>query len=413
MKLLIVTQYFPPEVGAPQNRLFELAIRLVNEGVEVSVLTAMPNYPIGEVFEAYRGKDYVFEIMQGIEVHRASIYASSSKSISKRLLNYFSFVYSSYKIGKKKLNGKYDVVMCESPPLFLGLSAYQLAKRFQAKFIFNVSDLWPESAQVLGLVTNRLFLNLAYRLEKFLYQKADLVTGQTPGIIKNIKGRYPDVSTYWLPNGVDLSFFNPDTVAPRDLRKAYNFKERDIIILYAGILGHAQGLEIILKAAHRLKDQKHIKFLIVGSGPLKEDLIKMSHEYNLEQLYFMDILPKQEMPGLIKAVDVALVPLKKMKLFKGAIPSKIFENCAMKKMLLLGVDGEAKKLFIDQGKAGLFFEPENVDSLVEAIEKIIQKPELISHYGESGRKFVKEYFNRDDIANKFLFELKKLQNQKP
>lgn len=413
MKLLIVTQYFPPEVGAPQNRLFELALRLVKEGIDVSVLTAMPNYPIGEVFEAYRGKDYVFETMQGIDVHRAGIYATSSKSIPKRLLNYFSFVHSSYSVGKKHLKGEYDVVMCESPPLFLGLSAYKLAKRFQAKFIFNVSDLWPESAEELGLVTNGLFLNMAYRLEKYLYKKAHLVTGQTQGIVKSINDRYPSVPTYWLPNGVDLAYFNPDKVVPRDLRKEYNFSEKDIVILYAGILGHAQGLEIILKAAHRLKAQTHIKFLIVGSGPLKQDLINMSRELNLEQLFFIDILPKQEMPGLIKAVDIALVPLKKLDLFKGAIPSKIFENCAMKKMLLLGVEGEAKDLFINQGNAGLFFEPENVDSLVEAIEKISQTPERISHYGESGRKFVDEHFNRNEIAAKFLLELKKLQNQKP
>ncbi len=411
MKLLIVTQYFPPEVGAPQNRLYELAIRLMNEGVEVHVLTAMPNYPVGEIFEEYKGKDYLFENMNGLQVHRAGIYATSSKSISKRLRNYFSFVHSSYYVGKKHIHGNFDFVMCESPPLFLGMSALRLAKRFHAKFVFNVSDLWPESAEKLGLVNNKLFLNLAYRLEKSLYCKADLVTGQTQGIVKSINTRYPEVKTYWLPNGVDLEYFNPDTIEPRPLRTEFGFSNEDVLFLYAGILGHAQGLEIILKAADVLKNEKRVKFIIVGSGPLKNDLLTMKEALNLNNVFFMDVVTKKEMPELIQAVDVALVPLKRLDLFKGAIPSKIFENCAMKKMLLLGVEGEAKDLFIDQGNAGLFFTPESVEDLVKAVERIVQLPEMIKQYGNNGRDFVDKNFNRNEIATLFLNELKKLQAQ--
>lgn len=409
MKLLIVTQYFPPEVGAPQNRLYELAIRLINEGVDVHVLTAMPNYPVGEIFEAYKDKDYVFEDMDGLHVHRAGIYATGSKSITKRLRNYFSFVHSSYFVGKKHIHENFDFVLCESPPLFLGMSAYRLAKRFHAKFIFNVSDLWPESAEKLGLVTNSIFLKMAYKLEKSLYKKADLVTGQTQGIVKSINDRYPEVNTYWLPNGVDLSYFNPDQIEARPLRREFGFAENDILILYAGILGHAQGLDLILKAADALRSRQNVKFLFAGSGPLKGDLIALKESLDLHNVFFMDVLPKSEMPALIKAVDVALVPLKRLDLFKGAIPSKIFENCAMKKMLLLGVEGEAKELFIDQGKAGLFFTPEDVDSLLAAIETILNTPEMIVEFGESGRNFVDNYFNRNEIAAKFFTELKKLK----
>ena len=178
MKLLIVTQYFPPEVGAPQNRLYELSQRLLKEGVEVHILTAMPNYPVGEVFDDYKNKNYLFEEMDDLKVHRSSIFATSSKSIVKRLRNYFSFVLSSYRVGKRHIKGDFDFVLCESPPLFLGMSAYKLSKHFKAKFIFNVSDLWPESAEKLGLVTNKFFLALAYRLESRVYKKTDLVTGQ-------------------------------------------------------------------------------------------------------------------------------------------------------------------------------------------------------------------------------------------
>lgn len=410
MKLLIITQYFPPEVGAPQNRLFELSQRLLKEGVDVHILTAMPNYPVGEVFESYQNKSYLFEEMKGLKVHRSEIYATSSKSIVKRLRNYFSFVFSSYRKGRANIKENFDFVLCESPPLFLGISAYRLSKRFKAKFIFNVSDLWPESAEELGLVKNKFFLNLAYRLERTLYRKSVLVTGQTQGIVKSINDRYPKVKTYWLPNGVDLNYFDPDNVKVMGWREKHGFESGDIILLYAGIIGHAQGLDVILKAADILRGQKHVKFVLLGSGPLKEDLLEMKSTLKLDNVKFLDVVTKREMPSIIKSIDVALVPLKKLDLFKGAIPSKIFENCAMKKMLLLGVEGEAKELFIDKGNAGLFFIPEDELSMVNQIKKIIENPDMIDEFGVSGREFVNENFNRDKIAQDFYMHLKTLLN---
>ena len=252
---------------------------------------------------------------------------------------------------------------------------------------------------------------MAYGLEKRLYKKSDLVTGQTQGIVKSINERFPSVRTYWLPNGVDLNYFDPEKIQKKELRSMHNFKDEDILLLYAGILGHAQGLEVILKAAEQLKNETRVKFLIAGSGPLKNDLIQMKQDLKLENVIFIDIVPKKEMPALIKAVDIALVPLKKLDLFKGAIPSKIFENCAMKKMLLLGVEGEAKELFIDKGEAGLFFEPEDEVDLISQIKEIIKNPENILKYGESGRAFVNENFNRDKIAKDFYLELQSLEKK--
>ena len=219
MKLLILTQYFPPEVGAPQNRLFELAVRLKKLGVDVSVLTAMPNYPQMKIHDGYLGKSYFYEEIEGVSVHRSYIYMPKSKSIIQRLLNYFSFVYSSAKIGNSKI-GTIDVILCESPPLFLGYSALYLKRKKKAKLIFNVSDLWPESAEKLGVVTNKWMLKLAYNLEKKLYQKSILVTGQTQGICKNINERFSKIPTYWLPNGVDISYYNPKKIT-------YNWREEN------------------------------------------------------------------------------------------------------------------------------------------------------------------------------------------
>jgi glycosyltransferase involved in cell wall biosynthesis len=410
MKILFITQYFPPEVGAPQNRLYELAIRLKKENTDITVLTAMPNYPNMEIHKEYAGKSYFFEEMEGLKVHRSSIFVTKSKSIVKRLLNYFSFVWSSYKTGIIKLDSNYDYIFCESPPLFLGISAYLLCCNKKAKLIFNVADLWPESAEKLGLVTNRGFLKLAIILEEFLYKKSDLITGQTQGIVKNISERFPQKKVYWLPNGVDLNFYNPDLIKS-NWRSENNFNEKDLLILYAGIIGHAQGLEVILNAANKTKQYPNIKYLLLGSGPEKNKLLRLKTSEELDNVFFLDLVPKSKMPHIVQAIDIALIPLKKLDLFLGAIPSKIFENCAMKKPLLLGVDGEAKDLFIKKGNAGLFFEPENSDDLAEKAIYFNKNRADLVNLGDNGRDYVNKFFNRDKLAKSFHKELQKLNNK--
>lgn len=407
LKLLILTQYFPPEVGAPQNRLFELGIRLYKSGVDVSVLTAMPNYPKMEIMDAYKGKEYVYEEIEGLKVHRSSIYVSKDKSIIGRLRNYFSFVQSSKKAGVKHI-GDVDVILCESPPLFLGYSALYLKRKKKAKLIFNVSDLWPESAEKLGVVTNKVLLKLAYNLEAKLYNNSVLVTGQTQGICKDINYRFPNKKTYWLPNGVDLNYYNPDVIEERDWRSKNNIPKSDFVFLYAGIIGIAQGLEVILNAAKLLQDKPDLKFVLLGSGPEKEKLIQIKQKEKLNNVIFLDAVSKQEMPSVLKSVNAVIVPLKKLELFKGAIPSKLFESLAMKLPVLLGVDGEARELFIEQGKCGLYFEPENAGELAKQAISLINDSNLASQLGSNGRNYVNASFNRDNIANKFLEQLKKL-----
>lgn len=405
MKLLILTQYFPPETGAPQNRLFELAIRLKNKGLDVEVLTAMPNYPKMEIFEAYKGKKYVEEEMEGIKVYRSKIFVSKSKGIFKRLLNYFSFVFTSYLRGKKLQD--YDYLLCESPPLFLGYSAIRLAKKLNAKLIFNVSDLWPESAEKLDLVSNKFLLKMAYNLEAKLYHKSYLITGQTQGIVKSINDRFPDKTVFWLPNGVDVSKYNPEKVELHGFRKKYNIDQNDIVFFYGGIIGHAQGLEIIVNVAKRFKE-KPIKFVLLGSGPEKDKLMALNKNLGLSNVIFAEPVGRNEIGSIIKEIDVSLVPLRKLDLFMGAIPSKIFEILAMEKPILLGVDGEAKELFIDEGKAGWFFEPENLDDLEKKIKEIINNKSEVVIRGKNGRKYVTKKFNRDTIVQgfyDFLIEL--------
>ncbi|OGU37344.1 MAG: hypothetical protein A2315_04435 [Ignavibacteria bacterium RIFOXYB2_FULL_35_12] len=398
MKILFLTQYFPPEVGAPQNRLYELAIRLQNKGAEITILTAMPNYPRMVLMEKYKGKFYCFENLDLLKIHRAYIFVKKSRSLFVRLLNFFSFVISSIIIGIIKIE-KQDYIFCESPPLFLGISALILVKIKRAKLIFNVSDLWPESAEKLGLVNNKFLLNISKNLEEYLYKKSYIITGQTQGIINNISARFPAKKTYWLKNGVDTRLF--EKISNYQWRIEKGFSTNDFLVLYAGILGYAQGLDVILYAAKILQSNSEIKFIILGDGPEKERLKKLSDDLNLKNVLFMDPELKERMPLIIKSINTSVIPLKKIDLFKGAIPSKIFEILASKKPILLGVEGEAKDLFITDGKCGLSFIPEDAEDLAKNIIELYNSPSLADISGLNGFNYVSKNFNRDSIVEEF------------
>lgn len=385
MRLLVITQYYPPEIGAPQNRLHELAVRLKAYGAEIEVLTALPNYPKMEIQEGYENGKNREEQIDGIPVHRSWIYVSASKGIVARLLNYFSFVVSSYFRGRKL--PAFDFVLVESPPLFLGYSAMALSRKLKAKLIFNVSDLWPESAEKLGIVNNRSLLKMAYNLEAKCYKKSTLVTGQTQGIISDISKRFPNKQVYWLPNGVNIDFYNPLNFSGDEFRSLHGFKPNDLLFFYGGILGHAQGLDIILNAAHQLQDLQDVHFILQGSGPEKATLQELKAKLQLNNVHFLEPVAKAEMPAILKSIDVALVPLKNLPLFQGAIPSKVFEALAMEVPLLLGVDGEARQHFIERAKAGWYFEPENVEDLCSTVRRIVKNPNDIQLAGENGRKY--------------------------
>jgi glycosyltransferase involved in cell wall biosynthesis len=408
MKFLILSQYYPPETGAPQNRLHSLALNLVKNGCEAEVLTAMPNYPKMEIFKDYKGLSYFEEFIDGIKIYRSKIYVSKSNGVLKRLLNYFSFVLSSIKVSNKLSNT--DYVMCESPPLFLGISALYISKKLNAKLIFNVSDLWPESAEKLNIVCNKFFLNIAYKLEKYLYKKSFLVTGQTQGIVANINNRFPNVPTLWLPNGIDKEVY--DVLENKDWITEYGIEGKRIYI-YAGIIGHAQALDVIIKTKNWLVNNEFelstkVAFVIVGDGPDKQRLEALNEKLKTD-IIFIPNTPKKEVLKMIKACHGYIVPLKKIDLFLGAIPSKIFDALALSKPILLGVDGEARSLFIDQGEAGIYFEPENEISLAKVIVELENNPLKASVYGKSGNTFATKNFDRKNIAKKLLEKIQELR----
>ncbi len=399
MNILILTQYYPPETGAPQNRLHSLASYLSDFGAEVTILTAMPNYPQGAIQTAYKGKWFCKEKDGATIVYRSWIYVSKSKSVVARLLNYFSFVCTALFVGLFRIS-RHDIIICESPPLFLGITALLLKWIKSSKLVFNVSDLWPESAEKLNIINNRLLLNTSYALERVLYKNANLVSGQTQGIIDNINHRYPNTPLHLLRNGIDIHQFSA-TGNREVFRRQHQFKADDFVITYAGIIGHAQGLDILLDAALLLQQQPQIQFAMVGDGPEKQRLVKRAQEMNLSNIHFMDSVPRSQMPDVIAACDCYVTPLRKNDLFLGAIPSKIFEPLFYGKPVIMGVDGEAKTLFVEQGKCALHFEPENTEQLVQAILKLSNDKQLYQQLGANGKQFVSENFNRKQLALQF------------
>ncbi|MFN0212925.1 MAG: glycosyltransferase family 4 protein [Saprospiraceae bacterium] len=396
MRILILTQYFPPETGAPQNRLYEIALRLQSFGAEVSVLTAFPNYPKYEVWELYRGMFYQRETLNGLNIHRTYIYARPGKGLWNRLLTYFSFVFSALWAGFFRIP-KVDLIICESPPLFIGWTAVWLKRRHRASLLFNVSDLWPESAVKIGLVKNPLFIKASTWLESWIYRNSDLISGQTQGIVADIRKRFPNKPFFWLKNGVDSTELNARLTA-RNWRKENGFSANDLLFYFGGLLGYAQGIDCIIEAAVKLHDLPQVKFILLGEGPEKTRLQKLKQDLGTDNVHFFPSVPKSEIADVIQAMNAGIIPLRKLDLFLGAIPSKIFEILCLKKPILLGIEGEAKDLFIDQGMAGWAFEPDNSSQLALLVRQIAQDPESLLEKGGNGYQYVRQHFDRQQIA---------------
>lgn len=406
MKVIFLTQYYPPETGAPQNRIQATVNAFVKNGVEVTVLTAMPNYPGTRVHAGYRWKWFVRERMEGAEVLRAPLFVPKGRGFFGRLCNYFSFMFTSLFVGLFTLK-RSDVLFVESPPLFLGISAMLLARVKRSALVFNVSDLWPESAVALGLVKNKALIRASTWLELRCYERATLITGQTQGIVRDIARRCPHKRVLWLPNGVDFDAIGAaEETIGNDRWQALGIPPGSLVLAYAGILGHAQGLEVMLHAAAQLGANSGVHFLLIGEGPEKPMLAALKTSLELNHVHMVGHMQRGELLTLLRSVDAVVVPLRRNDLFKGAIPSKIFEALALSKPLLLGVEGEAKELFIDEGKAGLAFVPEDVGDLVRNITTLNKDRQLLLELGANGRRYVQAKFDRSRINAQFVEELR-------
>ena len=398
MRFGILTQYYPPEMGAPQARLSELAARFAARGHQVTVLTAMPNYPSGKIHPGHGG---VFrrETREGVNIARCWIYPSNSVRTLHRLASYGSFVVSSGLLGAFALP-RLDYLLTESPPLFVGPAGYALARLKGARWIFNVSDLWPESAVRLGVIGPGTALRAAQRLEAWCYRKAWLVSGQSAGILSDIHARFPGVPTYHLSNGADTAKFTPRS-APSPWRERLADSEQ-CVILYAGLHGIAQGLDQILDAARQIGNELPVRFVFAGDGPEKTGLVAQANQLRLSRVRFFDPVPRAEMPNLLRAADIAVIPLKVH--LPGAVPSKLYEAMSAGLPVLLIGEGEPAGI-VRETQAGIAVAPGDAQGLETALRKLAGDPGFRAECGMHGRRAAVARFDRNRIADAFLTRL--------
>lgn len=401
MRILMLTQYFPPETGAAQVRLLEIAKGIRAAGHEVEVVTAFPNHPEGIIPAPYRGRFFRRDEVEGIPVYRTWIYPVPRGSFWKRLLNYFSFVFSAaWGILKA---GPADYLFVESPPLFIGFTVMFARRVKRAKVIFNVSDLWPESAVSLGLVTNNTLIGLTTRLEEHLYKISWRISTQTEGIVRTLQERgIPAEKLVLLPNGVDPALFQPGDPERRLVQELD--LEGKFVILYAGTMGYAHGLEVALRAAdilRRKEEGRDVVFLFVGDGSERPRLAKTAQELGLDNIRWVPFQPLGEIHRYYNLADVSLSTLRRYKLAEGVRPSKVFPGLASAKPLIYVGEGEGAKIIRESG-GGLVLPPEEPERLAEAVLTLKSDPGLREEMGRQGREYVIRHYDWQSLVRRWL-----------
>jgi glycosyltransferase involved in cell wall biosynthesis len=393
LRVTFLTHYFPPEVGPAQVRLLELAKRLLAAGQTVTVVTGFPNYPTGVIEPGYRGQMFMDDRVDGVRVLRTWVFATRGRGFLSRLLNYLSFpVFSLLAIRKL---GRTDVIYVQSPPLFTGLAALWFARLKRAPFIFNVSDIWPQSAIELDVLRNRFAIRMSEALERHIYRRATRITVATPGILERLATRgVPRDKLFLLTNGVDTAAYRvgePD----RELASRLGLDGHKVF-MYAGLLGLAQGLDVILEAA-KLTSNPDILYVLVGEGAEKATLVAKAEAQGISNVRFLPIQPTATLPALLNLVYATIIPLRRLDLFKAALPSKMFDSMAAGRPIVGPLWGEAAEL-VRAADCGLVVEPEDARAVHEAVETLAADPALAQRLGEHGRSYVIEHFDRDDIA---------------
>ena len=408
MRVLFLTVYYPPEVGAPQARTHETARRFVEWGHEVTVLTAFPNHPTGIVAEGYRGKLYMREKMDGVNLLRTWAYAAPNRGLWRWAAKHFSFAASS--LLASPFAGSFDVVVVQSSALFLGLTASAIGLLRGVPWVLTVSDLWPETAVAQGQTSSRPLVSLTDRLAGFVYRRADALVGVTESICQTLVRRgVPAEKVSHIPNGTDTELFSPrEERAPARTGLGLN---GEFAVVYAGTIGLAQGLDIVLDTAKLLRGTPDVRFVLVGDGVEKPKLLERVRRERITNVTFVDRRPRSEMPALLNAADVVLVTLRKQPLFEGALPSKTSEAMACGRPVVMTIAGEAAAM-LERAGAGLAVEPESPQALADAVLKVKQEPELAARMGRRGREFAVRELDRTALARRLEALLLDLVNAK-
>ncbi|MGD8453094.1 MAG: glycosyltransferase family 4 protein [Phycisphaerae bacterium] len=398
MKIAILTQYFPPEMGAPQARLSELALHLQRQGHEFTIITAMPNYPTGRIFPEYRRglveRFFRREEWNGLHIVRTAIFPSKSANPIVRLASYMSFVVSSLLLATWFV-GRQDLLIVESPPLFLSLSGVPMAWWLRARLVLMVSDIWPDIGVRMGCLRGARQIRLLEALERWAYRHSACVALTNPGAVDQIRGRFPDLTCAIISNGVDTKSFRPDRRS-EDIRAEFGVKPGQFAAAYCGLHGLAQGLEVVVDAASRLRDHPNIRFVMVGDGPTKQDLMARAQTAGLTNIAFYPHQPKARMPTILASMDVSLIPLAAS--LPVTMPSKLYEALAAGVPAIVTAGCEAEQL-VRQYDVGRTAEAGNADQVAAAILELAQNAKRHAEIARNALALSRR-FDRNVIAER-------------
>jgi glycosyltransferase involved in cell wall biosynthesis len=403
MKILLIHQYFLEENDPGGSRFNEMTKLWYKEGHQITVLAGMMHYNGKTKREEYRRKYFVKKQQGNIDVIRCHTSELYNVHFLGRLWGYFSFMFSCMYAGVFKVKDKHDIIIVTSPPLFVGISAYVISKVKKVPFLFEIRDLWPESAIDTGVLQNKIIIKLAYGVESFLYKKAVLINVLTPAFRKHliIHKNIPDSKIIFIPNSADFSLSEEllKSFNVNDFRKSLGI-ENKFVIIYVGAHGIANHLEQILEAAELLKDTP-VEFFLIGDGMRKEALIEMAMRKKIKNVRFLNSVPKKEVFKYILASDMGTSVLKKVDTFKTIYSNKTFDYMSCKKPILMAIDGVSREL-LEEADAGIYVEPENPEAFNTAVRYYLENPSELKRQGENGYSFACENFDRILLAKKYL-----------
>lgn len=406
MRVLYLSQYFPPEIGATQTRALEMAKGLVAAGHRVTVLTEFPNHPMGVVQPGYRWKLWERSHLDGIDVLRLWVKASPVRTFRSRIAFYLSYMIMAVFAGIFLVRGRYNVIFASSPPLFVGAAAIVIRFIRRVPMVFEVRDLWPESAVALGELRSLKAQKLATRLEERCYRSARLVVAVTEGIKTRLAHRgVPPAKLALIPNGANTELFSP-RARDADLRVKLGIAEDAYVAIYTGLLGLVADLDTVLEAAQLLKSEPDIVFLIIGDGPRREVLLEKAEQMRLTNVDFHPAVEERELPRFLSVADVGLHANPDLEICRGGLPVKLFSYMASGLPVLLAGEGEPQRL-VETAEAGLVVAPEDPRALADGILSMKALPDT-RRYAEAGAAHVRARYSRRDLAQRLVEALESI-----
>jgi glycosyltransferase involved in cell wall biosynthesis len=398
LNIVYLCHYFHPELGAPSARGLEMARVWRDAGHTVKIVTGFPNHPTGVIPEEYRGEKFRIEPFEGLTIFRNWVYATPNEGFVKKTLGHLSFMASSVLLSLPRI-GEVDVIVVSSPTFFSVISAWLFAVIKRKPFVFDVRDLWPAIFVELGVLKNKLIIRALEAIEMFLYRQASRVVLVTESFSEILAKRgVPADKLLTITNGVDLEFFRP---GPKEnaIRSELGL-EGKFVALYIGAHGISQGLESLLEAAERLKDDPETVFVFVGEGAKKKELLALAEARGLSNVRFLPGQPKARMPLFYQAADVCFVPLRAIDMFETFIPSKMFEIMGCARPILGSVAGEPRRILEASGGAVLT-DPQDAEAIATALTRLKADPDRES-LGARGRAFVETHYDRRVLARRYL-----------